>query len=196
VVDITAPAAQTKPVSKLLLVGWGELKPYRGCSAGDLERQGRAARAGSVERQLEIMTAAQRTPIGHREQITGAYPARGSRSLGIDVAHEQPGDRRQPDGAALGECDRSAGDDQAELWSETIVWIGVLERVEQLAQQPGELLALPLGLDQGVHWENDFNIDYVRDSGSSPNRGGCGSDIYSCRESADHRLGLAGEPKN
>ena len=52
-----------------------------------------------------------------REQVAGAYPALGSWSAGVDVAYEQPGDRRQPYSSALRERDRGAVDYQTEAWS-------------------------------------------------------------------------------
>jgi len=94
---------------------------------------------------LEIVGAPQRTSIGGRQQVAGPYADGGGETGRVDVAHEQSGERRQPDGASPLERHRGAVDGEPEPRHETADRTGVLERVQELAEQPAEVAALFFG---------------------------------------------------
>jgi hypothetical protein len=97
-----------------------------------------------VECQLEIVAIAQRSTVGRCEQVAWSDSACRGRTLGIDVTDEEARDRGQADRSPLLERDRGIVDHEAKVRGETVVWTRALERVEELAQQLAELVALGL----------------------------------------------------
>jgi hypothetical protein len=86
--------------------------------------------------------APQRLSIDGRKQVAGADAGGGGKTRGVDVAHQQAGERREPDGASPLERNRCAVDDEPEPRHETADRIGVLERV----RRPERTSALVVGL--------------------------------------------------
>src|SRR5690348_2712080 len=119
----------------VLLIGCAEPKPHWFCSADDLQRQRTATRPCLAQRHLEIVAVSQGPSVGCPQQVARAYSAGGSRSGGVDVAHEQARYGWQSDRAALLQRGRRIVDHQAELCSQTVLWVRFLERVQKLAQE-------------------------------------------------------------
>ena len=61
------------------------------------------------------------------------------------MAYEQPHLCRKPDRPALPEREWRAVDDKAELGSQTVVYVTVLERVQELAEQPPKFVTVLVG---------------------------------------------------
>ena len=107
----------------------GEPDSQRLRPAGDLERHRAPPATRPDHGQLEIVGTSQRPAVGGGEQVAGANAAGRGETGGVDVAHEQAGDGREPDGSSPLERDRGAIDHEPQLGREGAARFAILERV-------------------------------------------------------------------